>query len=345
MDPSGLKRRLTCILAMDAVDYSRLVNEDETAALRLLAAHRAVIDGVIAYHGGRIANTAGDSVLAEFGSVVDAVRCAVEIQDALRERKRDALSAYLLSHVQPAEPPTRKWENTNDLYAYYLLDVEMCSCQLTSRLVQASGSVQLFVQRCFMGLEPDVVVDADGEDGDTAWRWWKWMRKYRVWEANRKVFLYPENCIQPELRDDKTPLFKRLETRLRQGEVTAESVERALAEYLDGLHEIARLEVMAVETVEEGYDEESELPYYAEHVVARTRWRATVSSHQRASSPTVAPTWKPSASGVKRAASSAAALCRSRDASASARVLPVGRPTLPSGLRQGATHTPRALSK
>ena len=86
MDPAGLKHRLTCILAMDAVDYSRLVNEDETAALRLLAAHRAVIDGVIAYHGGRIANTAGDSVLAEFGSVVDAVRCAVEIQDALRTR-------------------------------------------------------------------------------------------------------------------------------------------------------------------------------------------------------------------------------------------------------------------
>ncbi|MFI4925457.1 MAG: hypothetical protein ACHQJ7_09990, partial [Vicinamibacteria bacterium] len=65
MDPPGLKRRLTCILATDAVDYSRLVNTDETGALRILAAHRAVIDGIIAYHDGRIANTAGDSVLAE----------------------------------------------------------------------------------------------------------------------------------------------------------------------------------------------------------------------------------------------------------------------------------------
>ena len=86
MDPSGLKRRLTCILATDAVGYSRLVNEDETGALRVLAAHRAVIDGIIAYHDGRIANTAGDSVLAEFGSVVDGVRCAVEIQEALKTR-------------------------------------------------------------------------------------------------------------------------------------------------------------------------------------------------------------------------------------------------------------------
>lgn len=86
MDPTGLKRRLTCILATDAVGYSRLVNEDETGALRVLAAHRAVIDGIIAYHEGRIANTAGDSVLAEFGSVVEGVRCAVEIQDALKTR-------------------------------------------------------------------------------------------------------------------------------------------------------------------------------------------------------------------------------------------------------------------
>jgi class 3 adenylate cyclase len=86
MDPPGLKRRLTCILATDAFGYSRLVNEDETGALRVLAAHRAVIDGIIAFHDGRIANTAGDSVLAEFGSVVEGVRCAVEIQDALKTR-------------------------------------------------------------------------------------------------------------------------------------------------------------------------------------------------------------------------------------------------------------------
>ncbi len=86
MDPPGLKHRLTCILCTDAFGYSRLVNEDETGALRILAAHRAVIDGIIAYHDGRIANTAGDSVLAEFGSVVGGVRAAVEIQDALKTR-------------------------------------------------------------------------------------------------------------------------------------------------------------------------------------------------------------------------------------------------------------------
>ena len=103
---------------------------------------------------------------------------SAEIQDVLRERKRDALAAYLLSQPMPPDAPSGKWENTNDLYAYYLLDVEMSACQLTSRLVQASGSVQLFVQRCFMGLEqPKVVVKAYGDNGDSAWRWWKWMQQ------------------------------------------------------------------------------------------------------------------------------------------------------------------------
>ena len=86
MDPPGIKRRLTCILAADAVGYSRHVSDDEGLALRVLAAHRAVIDGIIAFHDGRIVSTAGDSVLAEFHSAVEAVRCAVEIQDALRTR-------------------------------------------------------------------------------------------------------------------------------------------------------------------------------------------------------------------------------------------------------------------
>jgi len=86
IDPLTVKRRLTCILAADAVGFSAHVGLDEEGTLRILAAHRAVIDGIIAFHGGRVVGTAGDSVLAEFSSAVEAVRCAVEIQDALRTR-------------------------------------------------------------------------------------------------------------------------------------------------------------------------------------------------------------------------------------------------------------------
>ncbi len=86
MDPLSVKRRLTCILAADAVGYSSQMAQDEEGTVRVLSAHRAVIDGIIAFHGGRIISTAGDSVLAEFSSAVEAVRCAVEIQEALKTR-------------------------------------------------------------------------------------------------------------------------------------------------------------------------------------------------------------------------------------------------------------------
>ena len=187
-----------------------------------------------------------------------------EIQDALRERKRDALTAYLLTQPKPADAPTGKWENTNDLYAYYLLDVEMCPCQLTSRLVQASGSVQLFVQRCFMGLEPFVKVQADGDDGDSAWRWWKWMRKYRVWEANRKVFLWPENWIEPELKKDRSPYFKELENELLQNEINQHTVEAAFTKYLEKLDQVAQLEVA-------GFYQEDDGDNTILHVFGRTK--------------------------------------------------------------------------
>ena len=58
------------------------------------------------------------------------------------------------------------------------------------------------------------------------------MKNYRVWEANRKVFLYPENWIEPELRDDKTPFFVNLESGLLQDEVNDSTVEREYLKYL-----------------------------------------------------------------------------------------------------------------
>jgi class 3 adenylate cyclase len=86
MQDPPIKRRLTAILAADAVGYSARMGEDEERTLRTLAGHRKIIDALIADHGGRIVGTAGDSVLAEFGSSVEAVRCAVEIQEALATR-------------------------------------------------------------------------------------------------------------------------------------------------------------------------------------------------------------------------------------------------------------------
>src|ERR671914_433534 len=80
-----VQRRLAAIFAADVEGYSRLMGLDEVGTLRTLTAHREIIDRLIGEHGGRIANTAGDSVLAEFPSVVDAVQCAISVQEKLRE--------------------------------------------------------------------------------------------------------------------------------------------------------------------------------------------------------------------------------------------------------------------
>jgi hypothetical protein len=125
----------------------------------------------------------------------------------------------------------------NELLEYFLIDIEMSSCMLTSRIKQAISSVQLFIHRCLLNLEPAVSPDEiDVEQ-------WDWMKNYRVWEANRKVFLYPENWIEPELRDDKTPFFKELETELLQSELADKTVEKALINYLYKLDEVARLDI------------------------------------------------------------------------------------------------------
>jgi class 3 adenylate cyclase len=74
-------RKLAAILAADVAGYARLMGLDEVGTLRLLTERRQIMDGVIAEHGGRIVNTAGDGVLAEFPSAVDAVQCATETQE------------------------------------------------------------------------------------------------------------------------------------------------------------------------------------------------------------------------------------------------------------------------
>jgi adenylate cyclase len=80
----SVERKLTAILCADVHGYSRLMNDDEEATLRSLTSHREIIARLIELHHGRFVNSAGDSVLAEFASVVNAVQCGIEIQAALR---------------------------------------------------------------------------------------------------------------------------------------------------------------------------------------------------------------------------------------------------------------------
>src|SRR6266567_3289763 len=156
------------------------------------------------------------------------------LNDKLRDSQKAALIAYILQM-----PDIKKAGITDSsrLYEYFLIDVDMTSCMMTSRIKQAISSVQLFVQRCLLNEETNVDVSLIDID------LWNWMKHYRVWEANRKVFLYPENWIEPELRDDKSPFFKDLENELLQNDVTMDTAETAFLHYLEKLDEVARLEI------------------------------------------------------------------------------------------------------
>src|SRR3984893_6919439 len=89
LEAHRVERKLSAIFAADVEAYSLLMGRDEVGTLRNLTAYRVIVDRLIASHRGRIFNTAGDSVLADFARAVDAVECAVEIQDAVGKENAD----------------------------------------------------------------------------------------------------------------------------------------------------------------------------------------------------------------------------------------------------------------
>lgn len=175
---------------------------------------------------------------------------AKPIFDKLRQVQRDALVSYILYK--------QDFARVEELFEYFLIDPGMEPVVQTSRLRLAISSVQLFIQRCLLNLElkvhPAAIVNA---------RHWQWMKRYRVWEANRKIFLFPENWLEPEFRDDKSHLFRELEGTMLQGDVSKDLAEDAFFQYLKKMEELARLEIVTM------YIEESTSANIL-HVVGRT---------------------------------------------------------------------------
>jgi len=85
LEAHSVERKLAAIFAADVEGYSRLMGLDEVGTLRTLTAYRVIVDRLIASYRGRIFNTAGDSLAADFASAVDAVQCAVAVQEALAQ--------------------------------------------------------------------------------------------------------------------------------------------------------------------------------------------------------------------------------------------------------------------
>jgi hypothetical protein len=190
----------------------------------------------------------------------DWLEIAGKLSDTLRENQKQALIQYLLMR-----PELQAWGvvDADSLFEYFLIDVQMGACMDTSRIVQANSAIQLFVTRCLLNLESNL--ESGLEKGvspayiDT--NRWEWMKNYRVWEANRKVFLYPENWLEPEWRHDRSPFFKELESELMQNDINDRNTETAFRHYLTKLDQVSKLDVCGM------YQDENAETI---HVIART---------------------------------------------------------------------------
>lgn len=146
-----------------------------------------------------------------------------EATGRLLTQTRNALLPFALWLISSKNPAISK---TSDLYSYLLIDVEMSSCAQTSKIAQGIASVQLYMQRSRMMLEPGVNII------DIPVIWWDWMSSYRIWEVNRKIFLYPESYIEPALRKKVTPTFDQFEDDLLQNDINKHTVKEPYQKYL-----------------------------------------------------------------------------------------------------------------
>ena len=178
-----------------------------------------------------IAREIKDTVKARFDAQTWQ-RVAQPIFDRLRKQQRDALVATIMHRQNLAR--------LEELYEYFLVDPGMEPVVQTSRIRLAIASVQLFFQRGLLNLEkrvhPSAFLNAEQ---------WDWMKRYRVWEANRKIFLFPENWLEEEFRDNKTHLFEELQSALTENDVSPDVAEDACLKYLNGLAALAKLDIVA----------------------------------------------------------------------------------------------------
>ena len=157
------------------------------------------------------------------------------INDAVRILQRDALVAYILQAFS-SSPTFNTIKTADQLFEYFLIDTQTQPPVETSRIVLALSSVQLFIERIIRNLETQV------SPADIDVTKWLWMKRYRVWQANREVFLWPENWLYPELRDDQSPIFQQMMSALLQSDITDDAATEAYLDYLSNLEEVAKLE-------------------------------------------------------------------------------------------------------
>jgi hypothetical protein len=249
-DESSLEFLVGTQFALTVADFRNEIKLNQLLAVMKIVTSTGLSSSTIAIWGDAVTDfdaLNGTAQLLKNGVKAryedeDWLQLAGDLTDQIRERQKDSLVAYLLTR-----PAIQAWGATDadGLFEYFLIDVQMGACMDTSRIVQANSSVQMFVSRCLLNLESDTTIGSEQgvSPGAIDRDRWDWMQNYRVWEANRKVFLYPENWLEPEWRTDRSDFFEDLESFLVQNDITDANAEQAFRNYLTSLHQVANLEV------------------------------------------------------------------------------------------------------
>ena len=194
--------------------------------------------------------TAADNLyryLANKTSATDWATLQQQIHDELNLIQRDIFIPLSIALDSSLTRP-------KDLYDLLLIDVLMGSQARTSKVKEAISALQLYFHRYFVNLEqpPGSSPAQDPQTRELLKERWKWLKNYQMWEANRMVFLYPENYIRPELRSTKTPQFKDLESALLQGELNLDTAEAAFTSYLEDFGIVSNLKIAGANVYEVG---------------------------------------------------------------------------------------------
>ena len=154
----------------------------------------------------------------------------------ISKRKKSALLSLVKQKLHRNFPDIC---TTEHVYKYLLMDVSMDETTKISPVKEGLNALQLYLQRCRMGLEKGV------DELEIPSAWWPWMMNYRKWEANRRIFVYPENYLLPEIRPSKTKLFQEAERNIQQAGGDDGKIEQVYLNYLEQYETLTKLKPCA----------------------------------------------------------------------------------------------------
>ena len=169
------------------------------------------------------------------------------VNDATREMRRDALVAYILLTVRQRHPPPagRAGNGQQDRHRrgpVQLLPDGRRDAAVHGDLADPSRPVVGSAVHRTLPAQPRASRQPGRHRGTSPPPQWAWRKRFRVWQANREVFLWPENWLEPTLRDDQSPFFKTTMSHLLQSDITDDTAAGAYLDYLTSLEQVAKLE-------------------------------------------------------------------------------------------------------